>query len=118
MELKKEMSISEICTLIKEKLNLENIRIAGEKKKVKKIAILTGAGGSLIPEVDKTVELYITGDLKHHETLDALEVGLTLIDIGHYESENIFSELIKRDLSEFFNGKIIQAKENQIFKIV
>ena len=118
MELKKEMSISEICTLIKKKLNLENIRIAGEKKKVKKIAILTGAGGSLIPEVDKTVDLYITGDLKHHETLDALEVGLTLIDIGHYESENIFSELIKRDLSEFFNGKIIQAKENQIFKIV
>ena len=64
------------------------------------------------------MDLYITGDLKHHETLDALEEGLTLIDLGHYESENIFSELIKKDLSEFFNGKIIQAKESQIFKII
>ena len=72
----------------------------------------------MIPEIDNTVDLYITGDLKHHETLDALEAGLTLIDIGHYESENIFSELIKKDLEEFFNGKIIQAKENQVFKII
>ena len=119
MEFKKEISVLEICDLIKRKLNLKNIRIAGNKnKKVKKMAVLTGAGGSLIPEIDSSVDLYVTGDLKHHETLDAVEEGLTLIDIGHYESENIFSELVKRDLSEFFNGKIIQAKENQIFEIV
>ena len=104
---------------MKEKLNLKNIRIAGnENKRVKRIAVLTGASGSMIPEIDNTVDLYITGDLKHHETLDALEAGLTLIDIGHYESENIFSELLKKDLEEFFNGKIIQAKENQVFKII
>ncbi len=119
LELKKEDNVHNISKIIKEKLNLKNMRIAGdENKKVKKIAVLTGAGGSMIPEIDNTVDLYITGDLKHHETLDALEMGLTLIDIGHYESENIFSELIKKDLKEFFNGKIIQAKENQVFKIV
>ena len=119
LELKKEKSVDDISKMIKEKLNLKNIRMAGNaNKKVKKIAVLTGSGGSLISELDNTVDLYITGDLKHHETLDALEEGLTLIDLGHYESENIFSELIKKDLSEFFNGKIIQAKESQIFKII
>lgn len=119
LELKKSMSVYEICEVIKEKLNLKNLRIAGnENKQVKKIAVLTGSGGSLISEMDKTIDLYVTGDLKHHETLDALEEGFTLIDLGHYESENIFSELVKRDLEEFFSGKIILAKENQIFKII
>ena len=119
LKLKKEDSLHNIIKIIKERLNLKKIRIAGnENKKIKKIAVLTGSGGSLISEMDKTVDLYITGDLKHHETLDALEEGLTLIDLGHYESENIFSELIKKDLEEFFNGKIIQAKENQVFKII
>ena len=119
LKLKKEDSLHNIIKIIKERLNLKKIRIAGnENKKIKKIAVLTGSGGSLISEIDKTVDLYITGDLKHHETLDALEEGLTLIDLGHYESENIFSELIKKDLEEFFNGKIIKAKENQVFKII
>ena len=119
LKLKKEESLHNIIKKIKERLDLKKIRIAGnENKKIKKIAVLTGAGGSLISEIDKTVDLYITGDLKHHETLDALEKGLTLIDLGHYESENIFSELIKKDLEEFFNGKIMQAKENQVFKII
>ena len=119
LKLKKEDSLHNIIKIVKERLNLKKIRVAGnENKKIKKIAVLTGSGGSLISEMDKTVDLYITGDLKHHETLDALEEGLTLIDLGHYESENIFSELIKKDLEEFFNGKIIQAKENQVFKII
>jgi dinuclear metal center YbgI/SA1388 family protein len=119
LELDQEMSVNELSKQIKKRLNLKNIRIAGsESKKVKKIAVLTGAGGSLISEIDKSIDLYITGDLKHHETLDALEEGLTLIDLGHFESENIFSELIKRELTGFFNGKIIQARENQIFKII
>ena len=119
LKLKKEDSLHNIIKIVKERLNLKKIRVAGnENKKIKKIAVLSGSGGSLISEIDKTVDLYITGDLKHHETLDALEEGLTLIDLGHYESENIFSELIKKDLEEFFNGKIIQAKENQVFKII
>ena len=119
IELDEEMSISDLSMIIKEKLSLKNVRIAGnESGKIKKIAVLTGAGGSLISDIDNSIDLYITGDLKHHETLDALEEGLTLIDIGHFESESIFSELLKRDLEVFFNGKIIQAKENQVFKII
>jgi putative NIF3 family GTP cyclohydrolase 1 type 2 len=31
--------------------------------------------------------VYITGDLRHHVTLDALEQGLALIDAGHHATE-------------------------------
>ena len=55
---------------------------------------------------------------EHGERFVTHDGAVTDLDLGHYESENIFSELIKKDLSEFFNGKIIQAKESQIFKII
>lgn len=119
IKLKKEMKVQEIVKIIKEKLGLKFLRISGDENKViKKISVLTGAGGSLIPYLDKETDLYLTGDLKHHETLDGIEAGYILIDLGHYESEIIFSELINKDLEVFFDGEIITAKEKQVFKIV
>ena len=118
VELEKETEILEISNRIKEKLGLEKLRIVGTNKKIKKIAVVTGAGGSLISALDKSIDLYITGDLKHHESLDAFEEGLTLIDLGHFESEVIFSELIKEDLESFFDGTIIKAIEKHVFEYI
>ena len=118
VELEKETEILEISNIIKEELDLEKLRIVGTNKKIKKIAVVTGAGGSLISALDKSIDLYITGDLKHHESLDAFEEGLTLIDLGHFESEVIFSELIKEDLESFFDGTIIKAIEKHVFEYI
>ena len=118
IELEEETDTMCIIKKIKENLGLENIRRVGTKDKIKKIAVVTGSGGSLIPHLDKSIDLYITGDLKHHESLDAYEEGMTLIDLGHYESEVIFSELIKEDLEKEFDGDIIKAKEKHVFEII
>ena len=117
-ELEEETEITCIIKKIKENLGLENIRVVGTKAKIKKLAVVTGSGGSLIPHLDKSIDLYITGDLKHHESLDAYEEGMVLIDLGHYESEVIFSELIKKDLKKEFDGDIIKAKEKHVFEII
>lgn len=118
IELEEETEITCIIKKIKENLGLENIRVVGTKAKIKKLAVVTGSGGSLIPHLDKSIDLYITGDLKHHESLDAYEEGMVLIDLGHYESEVIFSELIKKDLKKEFDGDIIKAKEKHVFEII
>ena len=119
IELEEETEIMCIIKKMKENLGLENIRIVGSaKNKIKKIAVVTGSGGSLIPNLDKSIDLYITGDLKHHESLDAYEEGMALIDLGHYESEVIFSELIKKDLEKEFDGDIIKANEKHVFEII
>jgi hypothetical protein len=47
-----------------------------------------GAGDGLIPAaLAAGVDVLVTGDLRHHVTLDALELGLTLIDAGHHATE-------------------------------
>ena len=47
-------------------------------------------------------EVYITGDIDHHEGIDAVARGLAIIDAGHYGIEQIFvpymKDYLKREL--------------------
>lgn len=55
---------------------------------VRKVAIVNGSGGSFISKaIFKGVDLLITGDVNHHEALDALESGLSVMDMGHFWGE-------------------------------
>ena len=46
------------------------------------------------------IDLFITGDIKYHEALDSLEEGVALLDIGHYEAEIHFCEMLKGILKD------------------
>jgi hypothetical protein len=55
---------------------------------VRTVAAVGGAGDSLIgAAAGAGADVYVTGDLRHHVTLDALELGLSLIDAGHHATE-------------------------------
>ena len=55
---------------------------------VERVAILAGSGASFLEQAaSHGVQVYLTGDLKYHDYRLGEELGLTLIDIGHYHSE-------------------------------
>ena len=68
-------------------------------------AILPGSGKS---EIDLAVkagaDVYITGDISHHDGIDAVEKGVAVIDAGHYGIEKIFipymKEYLEREMPE------------------
>lgn len=102
--LEKKENLYDIIKNIKEKLNINNLKISGynlEDARVKKIAVVNGAGSSYWKKAKRMgVELLITGDLKYHEALDAQEEGMYIIDVGHYESEHFFNIIIVEILKE------------------
>lgn len=62
-------------------------------KPVETIGWCTGAGSEFIKEARaEGCDLYITGDLKYHEAQLAKEMGMCILDAGHYGSEKIFTE--------------------------
>ena len=67
-------------------------RLIGERRAdVKRIAVCGGAGASLIPDaVRGGADIFITGDVKHHQALDARASGLQVIDAGHHATERPF----------------------------
>lgn len=95
------------------------IRMTGNlDRKIRKVAIVNGSGGSFIPKaLFKGVDLLITGDVDHHSALDALEAGMSVMDIGHFWSEvpmiKTLSESLKAEKAlsevEFLISRTMQS---------
>ena len=85
-----------LLNFIKEKLNLPTLRVVGKKENIKSIALCTGAGASLMDEVE--ADCFLTGDIKYHDAMKAMSEDLMMIDIGHYESEKFFAEILLEEL--------------------
>lgn len=101
-ELKEEMTLEACCELVKEKFDLPSVKIFGNPKKlVKRVAISPGSGKHMTkPAVKKGADVLITGDIDHHEGIDAVAQGLAIIDAGHYGLEHIFVEDMANFLGE------------------
>ena len=112
-----EMELTDLISVIKRNLGLEYVRYAGKNRKIRRIGIVVGGGSSFVHEIKERIDVFLTGDLKYHESLDAAEEGGILIDIGHYESEYLFSELMALQVSQFFKGEIIKHFGEPVFKL-
>lgn len=66
-----------------------HLRVAGElDRRVTRVAACGGAGDSLLGAAHAAgAEVYVTGDLRHHPVLDALQLGMAVIDAGHHATE-------------------------------
>lgn len=115
--LEKNYTIKEYIEFLKNRLEIENVRVVGDEKKiVKKVALVNGSGMSYWKKVKKMgVELFITGDISYHEALEAREEGMTLIDIGHFEGEKYFAKLLKSHL-EKKDIEVIIYNDGPIFR--
>ncbi|MGB3682441.1 MAG: Nif3-like dinuclear metal center hexameric protein [Rubrobacteraceae bacterium] len=69
-------------------------------RRIERVAVLGGSGGSFIPEVAGRADAYVTGDLDYHDALLAESLGLTAIDAGHAATELPSLEPLARRLSK------------------
>ena len=102
--LEKEMTLKECGLDVKHKLKLNSLKIFGDMdQKIRRLAILPGSGKSCISAaLEKGADVLVTGDIGHHDGLDAVEQGLAIIDAGHYGTEYIFIA----DMERFLNKKL------------
>ncbi|MFK4786019.1 Nif3-like dinuclear metal center hexameric protein [Fusobacterium sp. MFO224] len=117
----RKISLIEFIDNLKFLLSLENIIVSGKNindREISKVAVVNGSGSSYWRQA-KTMgaEVLITGDLKYHEALDAKEEGMVIIDIGHYESERFFYEILIKELKNTEELKINIYNDEEVLKI-
>ena len=99
------IEVERLIQKLKDIFDIPYVRlVAKENKMISKIALCSGSGGSFIGSAAKKADLYITGDVSFHQAQEALSKNLTVIDVGHYASENIAMKLIESYLSNYFEG--------------
>lgn len=115
------VTLRECGELVKTIFQLDNVRIFGDiEQVVQRVAISPGSGKSMIgPAIRAKAQVLITGDIGHHDGLDAVDEGLAIIDAGHYGLEHIFMERMEKFLKEHTKGlKIAKAETGSPFEVI
>lgn len=91
------MTLAECAEYVKKCCGIEQVKVYGESAEtVVMAAVCPGSGKSCIEDaVRLDADVLITGDIDHHEGIDAVEQGLAIIDAGHYGLEKIFVPYIE-----------------------
>ena len=72
---------------------------------VRRVAVCGGAGADYLAEAGALgCGCYITGDVRHHEFLEARRLGILLMDAGHYATENIAMASLRDQLAAALPG--------------
>ncbi|MEG0924551.1 MAG: Nif3-like dinuclear metal center hexameric protein [Anaerovoracaceae bacterium] len=60
-------------------------------KMITTVGLCTGSGGEFIEAAsNENCDLFVTGDLKYHQAQMAKDLGIAVLDAGHYGTEKIF----------------------------
>jgi len=89
VEFDNPVTLKELCNIVKEKLEASMVRYCGnENKIIKKLAIINGSGQDFFEAARRhKVDCIITGDTTYHYVSDFNELGVAIIDGGHFETE-------------------------------
>lgn len=82
-------------------------------EEIYKIGWCTGAGAEYLDlAVEAGCDLFLTGDVKYHTAQHARDLGMNILDCGHFGTEYIFCENMAAKLDKFYNLDIIQSRVN------
>ncbi|XP_041977823.1 NIF3-like protein 1 [Aricia agestis] len=99
--------LQEAIEKVKKLTGLAHVRLAlgrgkGMTDKIEKVALCAGSGASVLKKVSDA-DLFLTGEMLHHDVLDAAQRGISVILTNHSDSErgflSIFSETLQKQLN-------------------
>lgn len=105
-ELEKPTKVEKLLENIKKTTSAKSAGIIGDPNKtVKKAAVCAGSCGKILFQIiASNCDLYLTGELKHHEALAAQEAGLTVICLSHSVSERFMLKKLAKILKKPLNN--------------
>lgn len=87
--LPKPLRADRLVERIKQCLGVDAVRVVGSlRRRVERVAVLGGGGGRHVADaLRRRCQLFLTGDVSHHQALDAAAAGLVVVDAGHAATE-------------------------------
>ncbi len=99
--LPKEQPAADFADQVARVLGAGRPRLHGDPRMpVRRVAVVGGSGGSLAAlAAERGADALVSGDLGHHQTLEAARLGLILVDAGHFGTERpalrVFGERLR-----------------------
>lgn len=98
-----EQSLDSFMATVKEKLGCPGLRYVSCGKPVHKVAVGGGAcAGFLQQAVSAGCDTFVTADVRYNQFWDAQDLGINLIDAGHFHTENPVCAVLAETVSKAF----------------
>lgn len=106
-------NLNTFTNTVKVNLGCRGLRYVDSGKQVCRVAVGGGSCGSELKEAsDAGCDTFVTADVKYNQFWDAQELGINLIDAGHFHTENPVCAVLVQKLSAAFPGVEIQLSKN------
>jgi dinuclear metal center YbgI/SA1388 family protein len=110
----------ELATRLKQNLGIDAVKLASANDEpVERIGVCPGAGASLLDTaIDEGCQMFVTGEMRHHEALAAIEKGVSILLAGHTNTERGFLPIYAERIREKAPGlEVIHASaDGPIFR--
>lgn len=120
-ELAEPLNPEDFARLVRSRLNAGAVRLVPGEGTVKKVFLSSGAGGGEVRHAAcRGADAFVTGELKHHEAIEAAGLGMTCVAAGHYETEIVFREFLAAYLKKRFpdTGFLLSKAERPVFETI
>lgn len=97
------MALPDFLALVRQRLGPNGIRFVDGGKPVRRVAVGGGACGEYFTAAAAGgCDAFVTADVKYNRFLDAAGLGLSLLDAGHFPTEDVVCPVLVRFLQERF----------------
>ena len=118
------VTLEEAVTRTKKHLGLDHFRLAlgndrNLESKIKSIAVCAGSGASVLRGC--RADLLVTGEMSHHEVLDFVHKGISVILTEHSNCERGYLRLVKEKLVKALGEEVtilVSKKDRDPLQIV
>ena len=113
--LDRRQPLSVIVERIKRRLGISGVRVAvGNARRYRTIGVCAGAGAALRPVATaQDCELFLTGEMRHHDVLAAQADGCTVVLAGHTNTERGYLKVMRKRLQqEMTSLKVVVSRKD------
>lgn len=115
------MSVKDFALYVKEHLGAECVAYTHSQRKIETVAMCSGAGGDFYSLAkEKGADVFLTGEARHHEYLEAAAQDIPLVTAGHFHTEDVVIKPLRDKLSAQFTELefIISSESKNPFRCV
>ena len=114
-----EGSLDDFAYSVKLQLQADAIRISDAYNSPKRVAVVGGSGGDYIKDaIEVGADTFVSGSIGYHDMEDAPELGINLIEAGHYFTEFPVTEFLSGLIAEIDEDVYVEVADSNMSHLV
>lgn len=113
------MELQDFAYRVKQIIGADAVRYADGFNDVHKVAVVGGDGkGYVKAAIEAGADTYISGRIGYNVMEEAPEIGINLIEAGHYYTEQHITEFFRELLTDFDPSITVEIADSNVIKII